>query len=147
MPFPSAFLLLIRPHLRSRFHFHFYPNPLDLHRLFYPFFYQSMGHEKVSILDGGLPRWIHEGFEMDSEDLSSSPASEKGEVLMNGDIQVSRTHIQGLFTVSARVEIQYNSMGRLRRFHLVTSDLRFADYRRVGKRLPSPIFPIIPDYQ
>lgn len=47
-----------------------------------------MGHEKVSIIDGGLPRWIHEGFEVDSEDLSSSPGSEKGEVLVNGDIQV-----------------------------------------------------------
>ncbi|KAH8082337.1 Rhodanese-like domain-containing protein [Filobasidium floriforme] len=53
------------------------------------FTFDSMGHEKVSILDGGLPRWIHEGFEVDSEDLSSSPASEKGEVLMNGDIQES----------------------------------------------------------
>jgi 3-mercaptopyruvate sulfurtransferase SseA len=52
-----------------------------------------MGHEKVSILDGGLPRWIHEGFEVDSEDLSSSPGSESGEVLVNGEIQVSRIHI------------------------------------------------------
>lgn len=141
----SVFLILIRTHLRS--HLHFRPDSLDLRRLFYPFFYQSMGHEKVSILDGGLPRWIHEGFEVDGEDLSSTPASESGEVLVNGEIQVSRMHIQGLFTVSARVEIQYNSMGRLRRFNLVTSDLRFADYRRVGKRLPSPIFPIIPGYQ
>jgi hypothetical protein len=106
-----------------------------------------MGHEKVSILDGGLPRWIHEGFEVDSQDLSSSPGSESREILVNGEIQVSRMHIQGLFTVSARVEIQHNSMGRLKRFHLVAPDLRFADYRRVGKRLPSPIFPIIPGYQ
>jgi 3-mercaptopyruvate sulfurtransferase SseA len=71
-----------------------------------------MGHEKVSILDGGLPRWIHEGFEVDSEDLSSSPASEKGEVLLNGDIQVSRVHMQVLSAVSACIDC--NSMGRLR---------------------------------
>lgn len=71
-----------------------------------------MGHEKVSILDGGLPRWIHEGFEVDSEDLSSSPASEGGEILVNGDVQVSRVHIQGLSVVSACID--YNSMGRLK---------------------------------
>jgi 3-mercaptopyruvate sulfurtransferase SseA len=47
-----------------------------------------MGHEKVSILDGGLPRWIHEGFEVDSEDLSSSPSTVSGKVLVNGEIQV-----------------------------------------------------------
>ena len=48
---------------------------------------QSMGHEKVSILDGGIARWMHEGYEVDNTDLSSG--SQEGEVLSAGDVQVS----------------------------------------------------------
>jgi 3-mercaptopyruvate sulfurtransferase SseA len=77
-----------------------------------------MGHEKISILDGGLPRWIHEGFEVDSVDLSSSSSSpssspegaEKGGVLINGEIQVSK--------VDSSCQAEYTVMGRLRRIHV-----------------------------
>lgn len=47
-----------------------------------------MGHEKISILDGGLPRWTHEGYELDTVDLSSK--SEGGEVLSAEKIEVRR---------------------------------------------------------
>jgi thiosulfate/3-mercaptopyruvate sulfurtransferase len=32
---------------------------------------QAMGHEKVSVLDGGLPRYLNEGLEVENQELSS----------------------------------------------------------------------------
>ena len=30
--------------------------------------FKSFGHDKVSILDGGLPRWLHEGYDVEVGD-------------------------------------------------------------------------------
>lgn len=36
----------------------------------------AFGHDKVSVLDGGLPRWIHEGEEVDTGDVGDVGRSE-----------------------------------------------------------------------
>ena len=38
--------------------------------------FKAFGHEKVSILDGGLPRWIHEGNEVEVGEVQEVGASE-----------------------------------------------------------------------
>jgi len=34
-----------------------------------------MGHEKISVLDGGLPRWLHEGYEVENNAVESEVPS------------------------------------------------------------------------
>lgn len=38
--------------------------------------FKAFGHDKVSVLDGGLPRWIHEGEEVDTGDVGDVGRSE-----------------------------------------------------------------------
>jgi 3-mercaptopyruvate sulfurtransferase SseA len=44
---------------------------------------QTMGHGKISVLDGGLPRWIHEGYQVDS-------ASVEMEIPLGIEVSVDR---------------------------------------------------------
>jgi len=37
---------------------------------------EAFGHDKVSVLDGGLPRWIEEGFETEMGELPDNGGSE-----------------------------------------------------------------------
>jgi 3-mercaptopyruvate sulfurtransferase SseA len=39
--------------------------------------FKAFGHDKVSILDGGLPGWESSGFELEKSPLPSSTAAEK----------------------------------------------------------------------
>ena len=38
--------------------------------------FKAFGHDKVSVLDGGLPRWIHEGNEVEAGEVGEVGASE-----------------------------------------------------------------------
>lgn len=38
--------------------------------------FKAFNHNKVSVLDGGLPRWIHEGYEVETGDVGNTGDSE-----------------------------------------------------------------------
>lgn len=38
--------------------------------------FKAFNHDKISVLDGGLPRWIHEGYEVEAGEVGNTGDSE-----------------------------------------------------------------------